>query len=144
MGWFLGGLLLPGIGPLAAGFGIGLLQWVVLQHRIRKTWRWVVASALGWAAGWLFVLAAVPDAFDFLDGFVAGLAVGIAQWWILRNEVEWSGWWIVISVVGWSTGITLAPGILLTGILAGAVTGIAMELLLRFPKPVKDRGPEED
>ncbi|HSQ25581.1 MAG TPA: hypothetical protein VLM80_00515, partial [Anaerolineales bacterium] len=65
-----------------------------------------------------------------------GVSLGVSQWFVLKREVQWSFWWILISIVGWTTGIGLLPGIFLTGILAGAITGIAMELLLRFPKPV--------
>lgn len=141
LGWLLGSLLLTGIGPLAAGFGTGILQWVVLQQRISKAWRWIVASTLGWAVGWIFVLTTIPNVLNFLDGLVAGFAIGIAQWWVLKDEVEWSGWWVVISVVGWTTGMTLLPGVLLTGTMAGAITGFALELLLRFPKPVEENEP---
>jgi xanthine/uracil permease len=54
---------------------------------------------------------------------------------ILRREAHWSVWWIVISNVGWTTGMALLPGLILTGVMVGAVTGIALELLLPYPKP---------
>jgi uncharacterized YccA/Bax inhibitor family protein len=54
---------------------------------------------------------------------------------VLRSELDWAGWWIVISVVAWTTGMALLPGVMLTGVMAGAITGLALILLIRFPKP---------
>lgn len=133
LGWLVTNFLTVGVSYVAAGFAISLLQYFVLQHRIKDAWRWVAAGTIGWAVGWFIVLFALPDGLDLLNGVVVGLAVGLAGWLILRREVRWAGWWIVISVVGWTTGLGLLPGFLSTGSTAGALTGIALELLLRTP-----------
>ena len=65
---------------------------------------------------------------------IIGLTVGIAQWVILRRELHWAGWWIIFSIIGWTTGLTLLPGVMLTGTMAGVLTGIALEILLRHPR----------
>lgn len=142
LGWFLGGLIFTGLSFVTSGIAIGLLQWLVLQQRIHHPWRWVIASAAGWFLGYLIVILGIPLEFDILNGFVLGLATGTAQWLLLRKEVLWAGWWIIFSAIGWTTGLTLLPGILLTGTMAGALTGIALEVLLRSPKPktIKDTG----
>jgi hypothetical protein len=38
-------------------------------------------------------------------------------------------------MMGWTTGLTLLPGFLLTGTMVGTLTGIALEVLARSPKP---------
>jgi hypothetical protein len=130
LGWLFGGLILPGLAIVTSGILVGIFQWLVLQGRILRPWRWIVATSLGWVAGYLISFYALPEE---LQGIVIGLTTGFAQWTVLRGTVQWSGWWIVFSVIGWTTGLTLLPGILLTGTMAGAFTGIPLEILLRFP-----------
>jgi hypothetical protein len=136
LGWVISQLLLPSIGPVIAGFAIGVMQWFALRDRIRKSWRWILATGVGWAIGVGFVLFAIPDEFSFPFGIIVGATTGIAQWLLLRNEVNFSGWWIVISIIAWFTGLSMIPGLLTTGTMAGLLTGIAIELLLRNPKPI--------
>ena len=136
-GWILGRFLLPNLAMVVIGVGIGVLQFFVLQFKIRRAWRWIVATVLGWTVGSALIFLFVQDGADFLAGLFIGSSLGVAQWMILKQEVNWSAWWIIISIVGWTTGIGLLPGIFLTGVLAGAITGIAIELLFRFPKMKK-------
>jgi hypothetical protein len=133
LGWFLGGLT-PGFPIITSGLLVGIFQWLVLQRRIDKSWRWVVATFIGWTAGFLIVFFGIPQPLLNVDGFVIGLTTGFAQWTILRGELHWSGWWIIFSIVGWTTGLTLLPGVMLTGTMAGVLTGLALEILLRHPK----------
>ena len=142
LGWILGGLFFSGIPLIASGVAASILQWLVLQGRLSRPWRWVLASTAGWTAGYIFIILALPDELGFLSGVVLGLAVGLAQWLILRAELYWAGWWIVFSVMGWTTGLTLLPGFLLTGTMAGSFTGIALEVLTRSPKPKPVQDPE--
>jgi len=133
-GWLLGRLILPQLALVIAGVSIGIFQWLVLQGRVSRPWRWIPSTSLGWIAGYLIALYMIPEAF-MLEGMVIGLTTGVAQWLLLRRELHWAGWWIVFSVIGWITGFTLFPGIFSTGIMAGALTGICLEVLLRNPKP---------
>ena len=135
LGWVVGRLLFPNLSIVTIGLALGVLQWFILQRRISQPWRWILATTLGWALGAIILFVALPDGMDFTAGLVMGLTTGIAQWLILRREVYWAGWWIVINVVAWTTGMALLPGFLLTGAMAGAITGFAIELLLRYPKP---------
>jgi hypothetical protein len=134
MGWIIGGFLFTGLALVTSGVAVGILQWLVLLGRIRRPWRWILASAVGWIVGYLIVILGLPPELDFLNGMVLGLSVGTAQWLILREQLHWAGWWIVFSAIGWTTGLTLLPGFLLTGIMAGGLTGIALEVLSRSPK----------
>jgi hypothetical protein len=138
LGWILGRFLLPNLAFLTVGIGLAILQWLVLQHRIRKSWRWMVATALGWLLGSTLILAFLPEGMDFLAGIIIGITTGTAQWLVLRSELDWAGWWIVISVVAWTTGMALLPGVMLTGVMAGAISGLALILLIRFPKPAEN------
>jgi hypothetical protein len=137
LGWLIGGFILPGLSLVASGVLVGLFQWLVLQGHISRPWRWTAATFLGWTAGYILMFFAVPQGFEMLNGVVIGLTTGIAQWMILRDEVHWAGWWIIFSIIGWVTGLTLLPGVMLTGTISGALTGLALEILLRNPK----RGP---
>ncbi|MBN1146784.1 MAG: hypothetical protein JXA78_05985 [Anaerolineales bacterium] len=136
VGWILGRFVFPNLALVVIGIGIGVLQWFVLQHRIQKAWRWIPATVLGWLVGTAVILFLVQDGMEFFAGVVVGLTTGTAQWFILRREVHWSAWWIAISIVGWTTGMALLPGVILTGVMAGVVTGVALELLMRYPKPI--------
>lgn len=131
LGWLFGGLILPGLALVTSGILVGIFQWLVLQGRMHRPWRWIVATSAGWITGYLISFFALPQE---LQGTVIGLTTGIAQWTILRRTVQWSGWWIIFSMIGWATGLTLLPGVLLTGTMAGALTGIPLEILLRSPK----------
>jgi hypothetical protein len=135
LGWLLGALILPGLALVTSGILVGIFQWLVLQGRIPRPWRWIAATSLGWIAGFLITFFALPQELEILEGMIIGLTTGIAQWMILRGVLQWSGWWIIFSIIGWSTGLTLLPGVLLTGTMAGAFTGIPLEILLRYPKP---------
>jgi hypothetical protein len=132
LGWLLGGLILSGLTLVTSGFLVGIFQWLVLNGRIARPWRWIPATIAGWSLGYLISFFLLPQE---LEGAVIGFTTGIAQWVILRREVRWSGWWIIFSLIGWTTGLNLLPGLMLTGTMAGALTGVCLEVLLRNPMP---------
>lgn len=135
VGWVLGRFLLPNLAWIMIGIALGIMQALALQHRIPRAWRWLLATAVGWTIGALLIPPFSAEGQEFIVGIIFGLTTGISQWLVLRQEVHLAGWWIVIMIVGWTSGMALLPGILLTGLIAGVVTGFAMELLLRSPKP---------
>jgi hypothetical protein len=134
-GWILGSYLISGIALVATGIAIGALQWLVLKQRMIRSRRWIPATAAGWAVGWAIAFVAVPAELGFLYGLALGAATGITQWLVLRREVHWAAWWVLISALAW----TLALGPLsrepVVGVTPGALTGVALELLLRNPRP---------
>lgn len=134
IGWALGGLLLPGLALPTAGVFAGMFQAFILKERLPRPMRWVQASLVGWVLGYLLVVLLIPPEIKAINGVVFGLVAGTAQWLVLRRELHWAGWWIPFSVMGWVTGLALLPGFLLTGTLAGAITGLALEILFRNPK----------
>jgi hypothetical protein len=132
MGWLLGSIFFQGIPVIISGVAVSALQWAVLYKRIPKAWRWAAVSSLGWIVGYILFVVFLSAELGFLLGPVAGGTVGIAQWFLLRKEVDWAGWWIIISALAWTTGLTLVPGLFSTGALPGALTGLALIILFRF------------
>jgi hypothetical protein len=137
LGWVLGGVLLPELALVTAGLVIGVLQWVVLRQRVLQAGWWILASTVGWAGGWAMVFALVPPDLGDLTGVVLGATMGTTQWLFLRGHFHRAGWWIVVSTLGWTAGLALLTGPLLVGAVAGAVTGITLELFLRYPALMK-------
>jgi len=133
LGWILGRFLLPNLAFVTIGIGLGIFQWLILQHRIRNAWQWIIVTAIGWLFGSIIIMTLLPDGMDFIAGIIIGIGVGTAQWLVLRHEIHWAGWWIAINVVAWTTGMAFLSGILLTGVMAGVITGFALELLFRNP-----------
>jgi hypothetical protein len=60
---------------------------------------------------------------------------------VLRRQYRQAGWWIVVNPLAWTAGLTGLMGDLLVGVAVGAVTGIALELLLRYPGLIKGGQP---
>jgi hypothetical protein len=134
-GWLLGSFIPSGITLVISGCIVAVFQWLVLQGRVSRPWHWIVATSIGWIAGYLIAFFLLPPELESLTGLVLGLITGVAQWLILRREFHWAGWWIVFSMIGWLTGINLVSGIFITGMMAGVLTGVCLEILLRNPKP---------
>lgn len=132
-GWLLGSFI-PGLTLVISGFMVAVFQWLVLQGRLHRPWRWILLTSIGWIAGYLIAFYLLPQELETFTGMILGLTTGIAQWIILRRELHWAGWWIVFSVIGWITGLHLLSGLFLTGTMAGALTGLCLEVLLRNPK----------
>ncbi len=145
-GWLLGWLLLPAIALVTAGVGAGVMQWPVLYRRVPRAWHWILATAAGWLAGLAIIIPVIPPGMGALSGAVLGATTGTAQWLLLRRHVRWAGWWIVVSILAWATalaiGIALLPRVVLSGVVVGTMTGLALDLLLRTPRPAEEG--EED
>lgn len=94
------------------------IEWAML-------FQWVLATTLGWLLGLIF--------FGELG---IGVAVGLAQWLVLRQVIRRAGWWILASTVGWGigwaiivTGLVVPPnGTGLTALISGAILGIYIGL----------------
>jgi hypothetical protein len=132
LGWLVGVLLFNGIPLVISGVAIAAFQWSVLYKRIRKSWRWLVFSSLAWIFGYILYILLIPGQMSLLLGPFLGAILGVAQWFILRKELEWAGWWIPISILAWTTGLVLVPGALSSGALPGALTGLTLVILFRY------------
>jgi tRNA A-37 threonylcarbamoyl transferase component Bud32 len=125
-----------------AGVGavVGVAQWVVLRRRIRRAGWWVLASTVGWAVfgiGYAMVFASDRGGFLF-GGF--GVAVGVAQWLVLRGQIERAGWWVLVStlVITAHKTVWLLFGVgywwhheAALGTVSGMLTGLALVWLLK-------------
>jgi hypothetical protein len=138
LGWLLGKVIFRGLPAISAGVGVGILQWPILYRRLPQAWRWPLVTAVAWIGGSILMQIAVPSELQLLlAGLILGPIVGLAQWLVLRQGMRWAGWWIIICTIAWITGLTLLPGILATGAMVGALSGIALSLLLPTPRQAK-------
>lgn len=128
---------------VVGGLSVSGAQWFVLRHHIASPWRWVWVSAIAWclmgltpigAMGWI-----VPRTLNLflrlfygvIEGAKVGVALGLFQWWVLRESVFGGGRWVVASVVCWGVGLPIGwvlGGILrqLTGFFLGDVIGLTL------------------
>jgi hypothetical protein len=147
--------------PLWAGFLLGLAQWIVLRKYINGVVDWVLAGGVSWAVGFalgLFIMSGLTG--TGLDGFIGyvlfGAIVALVQWPILRREIPNVWLWIVANVIGWTAGFYLSQVSLalffnepvinpiastsvlsgVSGLVAGAITGLALVLIVRQPEQV--------
>ena len=91
------------------GISSGFAQWLVLVRHVSRAELWVVASALGWAIGWV-VIGAVDEAIGgptamayvigALGAAVAGVITGSTLVWLLRSRSPIDGPPTVLAAEG--------------------------------------------
>jgi hypothetical protein len=144
--------------PIVSGIFLGLAQWLVLRPYISKSYDWILNHAVGWVVGYtlgLFVVQLLSKTpLGMLIGFISfGLIVALFQYPALRREIPHLATWILANVTGWTLGAylsLLAAGVLfqnkvpttftsvlvtvgITGLVAGAITGLALIWIVREP-----------
>ena len=108
-------LIAAGAG-LLLGAAVGIAQWLVLRRRITQPRRWILSSVAGGAVGGtLALLIGQPtgDAFNFnmamlIGSGMVGIALGAAEWLLLRRYVSRAGWWVIASATGIVTALALS------------------------------------
>jgi hypothetical protein len=147
--------------PLFEGFMVGLAQWVVLRKYVNVVSDWILAAGASWAIGYtlgLFIINGLTG--TGLDGFIGyilfGIIVGLVQWPLLRREIPNVWMWILANVIGWTSGFFLSQISLdlffngpvidpvastsvisgVSGLVAGAITGVALIRIVRQPERV--------
>lgn len=117
----------------AAGFTFGQTTGVIAGFLVGGA----VAQVLGEAAASLAAFITL--------GAVTGAIIGLAQRWIMRDEIELTRRWILVSTLGWTAGYLVASlsspltaaafGDLVSGavswVLLGATVGLAQWQTLR-------------
>ncbi len=151
--------------PLLAGLLIGLLQWLALRPYLTRSVDWVLTGGAGWALGFalgLLVIQAIGgNPLGALLGYLLfGLIIGALQWPVLRREIPNALPWIIASMLGWALGAYLGQAVLtglsggeglsqvvstmvvagVTGLVAGAITGLALVWIVRQPDRAVARG----
>lgn len=144
--------------PIFSGLLLGLAQWWVLRPYVTYSVDWVLNHAIGWAVGFVLGLLVVQllstTPIGMLVGFVTfGVIVALFQYPVLRREIPHLASWIAANVVGWTLGAylsQLAAGVFfqnslpttftavlvsvgITGLVAGAVTALALIVIVRQP-----------
>lgn len=147
------------IAPLFAGLLVGFAQWLVLRGFLTRSSNWILAGGASWAAAYAIGLFIVQNLTgSTLIGLFAyllfGVIVGLMQWPLLRREIPniWS--WVLANVIGWTlgyfasqtlVGLLFNPDIYnqglvtavstgVSGLVAGALTGLALVWIVRQPE----------
>ncbi len=88
----------------------------------RRVWfHWVLASTLGWTGGTglLLLILDMDSARRTAAGLAAcGLAVGLAQWVVLRRQIPRAGWWVASSTLGIAAAALPTYGLLRVAVYA--------------------------
>src|SRR5215216_6407751 len=103
----------------------------------RRLWLWPVAVLVSFPFGG-YLADLVVDGVDsvwaaLVGGLIAGLIIGVAEWFGLRRWVSWL--WILATSIGMSAGLTAGAALVDYGIsrgdllLTGAVPGLAVGAL---------------
>jgi hypothetical protein len=144
--------------PILSGIVLGVAQWLVLRPYISKSLDWILNHAVGWVVGFslgLFVVQLLSQTpLGMLVGFISfGVIVALFQYPALRREIPHLASWILANVAGWTLGAylsLLAAGVFfqkaapstftsvlvtvgITGLVAGAVTALALIWIVRQP-----------
>ncbi|RPJ23218.1 MAG: hypothetical protein EHM33_21550 [Chloroflexi bacterium] len=147
--------------PVLAGTIIGFSQWIVLRRYVTATSDWVLAGGTSWAVGYvlgLFLVQALPSTiFAGIIGYLLfGVIVALVQWPVLRREIPNAFVWVLASALGWAAGFWTSQAVLplffsgpliepalsttviavTSGLVAGAITGVALIWIVRKPEVV--------
>ena len=149
--------------PLLAGALIGFLQWLALRRYVIGSVDWILTAGAGWAigyAGGLLIIQGLGRQPE-IGGFwlmltcyaLFGMIVALVQWPVLRREIPHVGPWILANITGWALGFSIASAVQLaaysrilpkpwiiailtqgiSGVIAGAITGLALVWIVRKP-----------
>jgi hypothetical protein len=144
--------------PIIAGFFVGFLQWIVLRKYLRGSADWILSGGASWAVAYAFGLIGIQLlAGSFLGAILGyllfGAIIGAVQWPVLRREIPNAFSWVIASIFGWALGAYLSQLAILiisggtplepvvstaiivgvTGLIAGAITGLAFVWMVRQP-----------
>lgn len=150
-----------------SGALVGAAQWVVLRSRVLRAGRWVLATAA--AVGIAHALGdGAPISLATSVAIAGGLALGAAQWLVLRHLGAGARWWIAGTFATWYVGLAgglraaTALGLMdlggpagwamqhafvgaVMGVLYGSVTGVVLVRL--YPRgarrPARSSAPTE-
>lgn len=114
-------------GMLGMALGMSIEPAVPVTDTLRDNTRAAAELVIPWRVAWQTSFA----------GAFFGIGLGLAQWWVLRQYVRAAGWWIVANGVAWMAGlgvgalladlITTLGALLVTGLIAAAITAYVME-----------------
>ena len=110
----------------------------------KRFWlQWVLTGGVAWvvgmAAGAAMSQSADGAAVMVVGWTVIGSVIGVQQWFVLRQRLQYAGWWPVVSAVGvavgWFVGVIVkwVAGVSasIAGVVTGAMIGIMQWFVLR-------------
>lgn len=135
------------LGGLLAGSVVSGAQWLVLRNYLGIDVTWVLATVSGLALGNTVGVVLTDSGRGLWDlifvGAIAGVAVGAAQWTLLRERLRFAGTWVPVLAVAWplgwtttwSIGVDVSIGYAVFGavgaLVFAAITGAALVILVR-------------
>jgi hypothetical protein len=150
--------------PVLAGTVIGFAQWIVLGRFLTAASRWDWTDGISWVVGYilgLFLIQVLPSTIfaAFIGYFLFGVIVALVQWPVLRREIPQIFTWIVASALAWAAGYWVSQAVLslfftgdliepavgtaviaiTSGLVAGAITGLALIWIVRKPEIVYEK-----
>jgi hypothetical protein len=105
---------------------MGLAQSILLSRYFKQTWRWIIASLVGWlvfailvsSGAYLFPyerLGVDPYTLflhgDVYFGATIGFVLAVPQWLMLRSSVREASWWIPISTLSYALALPVAASV---------------------------------
>lgn len=145
--------------PLLAGFLVGLFQWLALRSYLTHSADWILHGGASWALafalGLLLIETLSGSVFGTILGYLLfGVILAVVQWPVLRREIPQVLPWVLANVIGWGLGALLSQLALnlfvagdviqpfvtslvhavVTGLVAGALTGLALVYIVRRPE----------
>jgi hypothetical protein len=133
------------------GFTVGIAQWTVMRRHLARPARWITATLIGYLLCLvIFVIASnSPVRLErtkvWNNALLLGLmgsAIGVSQWWVLRQHYSKAGLWVLASAVGFlffmwgiitpshSQGEFIIRSTI-SGVLAAAVSGVTLVWLVK-------------
>lgn len=128
-GWIVG---VTYLGDLGVGIPVGLFQWLILRLKIDTGVTWLITTSIGWLIPAVIILTIFPHGISGLATVFISLSIGLAQWLVLRKQLMQAWWWIPASGASWFIALSGIWGILFAGAFVGLITGLVLELLVRF------------
>jgi len=146
--------------PVLAGTAIGFAQWLVLRRYVTASTQWDWTDGISWAAGYvlgLLLIQLLPSSIfaAFIGYFLFGVIVALVQWPVLRREIPQVFTWLVANALAWAAGYWASQAVLslfidpviapvvgttviavTSGLVAGAITGLALIWIVRKPEVV--------
>ena len=146
--------------PVLAGTVIGFAQWLVLRRYVTASTQWDWMDGISWAAGYilgLLLIQMLPSTVFvvFIGYFLFGAIVALVQWPVLRREIPQVLTWMAASAIAWAVGYWVSQAVLslftdplidpivgtaviavTSGLVAGAITGVALIWIVRKPEVV--------
>jgi hypothetical protein len=145
--------------PVSAGFLVGLFQWLVLRQYLTHSADWILHEGAGWSLGYALGLIMIRALSETVLGAllayaIFGAIIGAIQWPVLRREIRHAVPWVVANVAAWAIGSYVSQLVLtllvsddvisqvvstltisgVTGLVAGAITGLTLVWTVRQPE----------